>query len=201
MKIWEPSTAIKAPANDATYTVECDRRTTPSMTLLRHAIVDDLCHHLQASTVWFADKLEGLGNPSPATRNKLSPEEVERVIAREEANIAPALATLGRAGRHPRYEASDYGNQWTPPNPGARLPSPSLVDELCDQLEHNLSWPILDAYYLREWPRPRGDWDLADAEKRHLAELFRSRLAQSRQLLRRCGWNNSGSWNTINVAV
>ena len=25
MKIWERSTAMKAPGNDATYTVECDR--------------------------------------------------------------------------------------------------------------------------------------------------------------------------------
>ena len=170
------------------------------MTALRHAIVDDLCRHLQASTVWFADSLDSLGDPSPATRDNLSPEEIECVIARQEAEIAPALETLGRAGRYPRYEASDYGSQFTPPNPGARLPSPSLVDELCDQLEHNLSWPILDAYYLREWPRPRENWDLADADKRHLAKLFRSRLAQSRQLLRRCGWHNSGSRNTINVA-
>ena len=144
--------------------------------------------------------LDGLGNPSPATRDTLSPEEVERVIVREEAKIAPALTILAWAGRHPQYEASECGNPSAPANPGTRLPSPSLVDELCDQLEDNLSWPILDAYFLREWPCPRENWDLADAEKRQLADIFRDRLARSRHLLQRCGWIDAGSRNTINVA-
>lgn len=170
------------------------------MTALRHTIVDELCHHLQASTAWFADNLDGLGNPSPATRDMLSPDEVERVIAHEEANVAPALTTLAQAGRLPQYEASDYANPLALPNPGARLPSPSLVDELCDQLEDNLSWPILDAYYLRTWPCPRENWDLADAEKRRLADLFRDRLARSRHLLRRCGWNDTASPDTTEIA-
>lgn len=170
------------------------------MTAVRHVIVDDLCNDLQASTTWFSDKLDSLGDPTPASPFKLSPEEVERVIAREEAKIAPALSTLARAGRHPQYEAWDYGNPPSPPNPGAHLPSPSLVDELCDQLEDNLSWPILDAYYLRDWPCPRENWELVDAEKRQLADLFRDRLARSRHLLRRCGWTDTGSRNTINVA-
>ena len=173
--------------------------TTPSMTALRHAIVDALCHHLDASTAWFADTLDTLKNPSPATSKKLSPDEVERVIAREEARIAPALATLARAGRRPRYDADDYGNPAPPPNPGTRLPSPSLVDELCEQLEDNLSWPILDAYYLRQWPNPRENWDLVAAEKRQLADLLRDRLARSQRLLRRCGWTHTACRDTTTL--
>lgn len=170
------------------------------MTALRHAIVDDLCHHLRASMVWFSDSLDRLNISPPAAPDRLNSDDVERLISRQEADIAPALATLARAGRHPRYESWEHDEPATPPNPGARLPSPSLVDELCDQLEHNLSWPILDAYYLREWPRPRDNWDLADAEKRQLADLFRSRLAQSRQLLLRCGWTDGNSQN-INSTI
>ena len=154
-------------------------------------MVDELCHHLHASTAWFSDNLKGLKSPSPANSDKLNPDEVERLIAREEAKIAPALATLARAGRHPPYEAGDYDSPSPPPNPGARLPSPSLVDELCEQLEHNLSWPILDAYYLRQWPSPREKWDLGDAEKRQLADLLRDRLTCSLHLLRRCGWTDT----------
>ena len=160
------------------------------MTALRHAIVDDLCYHLQTSTTWFSNNLDGLRRSLPATRGRLNPNDVDRLIARQEANIAPALATLARAGRRPRYQAADYGHPPPPPNPGARRPSPSLVDELCEQLQDNLSWPILDAYDLREWPVPRKNWDLADAEKQQLADLFRSQLTRTHHLLRRCGYTS-----------
>lgn len=169
------------------------------MTAVRHAIVDDLCQHLQASTPWFCDNLAALRSPSPPTSARMTPDEVESVIEREEASIASALATLARAGRLPDYKASDYGEPSALPNPGAHLPSPSLVEELCDQLEDNLSWPILDAYYLREWPNPRQNWDLAEAEKQRLAALFRQRLTRSRRLLRRCGWTDRASRATAHI--
>ena len=36
--------------------------------------------------------------------------------------------------------------------------------------------------------------------KEELADVFRDRLARSAHLLRRCGWTDTGSGNTINVA-
>ena len=170
------------------------------MTAVRHAIVDDLCQHLQASAAWFCENLHALRIPSPPTAARLSPADVQHIIEREEARIAPALATLARAGRHPDYKASDYGEPSAPSNPRAPLPPPSLVEELCDLLEDNLSWPILDAYYLREWPNPRENWDLVDTEKRQLADLFRDRLTRSRHILRRCGWTRIAPPDTTKVA-
>ena len=138
------------------------------MTAVRHAIVDDLCRHLQASTAWFKINLDRLSNASAGSFHELTPEEVERIITLEETNTAPALATLARVGHHPDYETGYPDDTLPPPNPAVRVPSPSLVDELCDQLEENLFWPLGDAYYLRTWPCPRENWDLHDANKEGL---------------------------------
>ena len=163
------------------------------MTALRHAIVDDLCHHQQASTVWFTDNLDRLSDTPPPRFDELTPEEVEQVIEREKAKIAPALSTLSCVGRHPDYQAGYYDDSIPPPHPDVRVASPSLVDELCDQLEENLWWPMTEAYELRRWPRPLDIWDLHDASKQRLADRFRDSLARTRHLLRRCGWTDSSS--------
>ena len=142
------------------------------MTAPTQPLVDELCKHLHTSAQRLSLNLQALADTSPPSVASPTPEEFQRALVQEMSAIAPALIAITRARRQ-LDEAADTAD---PPPPANPSPSPSLVEELCDQLEDNLSWPILDV--------------LARTQEHDLPELLRERLDRTQSLLRRCGWTD-----------
>lgn len=142
------------------------------MTAPTQSVVDELCKHLHTSAQRLSLNLEAIADTSPPSVPSPTPEEFQRSLVQEMSAIAPALIAITRARRQ-LDEAADTAD---PPPPANPSPSNGLVEELCDQLEDNLSWPILDV--------------LARTQENDLPELLRERLDRTQSLLRRCGWTD-----------
>lgn len=146
------------------------------MTAPTQPLVDELCKHLHTSVQRLSLNLEAVADPSPPSFTNPTPEELQRTLVQEMSAIAPALLAITRARRQLDEAADPAADPAAPSAPGTPSPSHSLVEELCDQLEDNLSWPVLDV--------------LARTQEHDLPELLRERLDRTQSLLRRCGWTD-----------
>ena len=142
------------------------------MTAPTQPLVDELCKHLHTSVQRLSLNLEAVTDPSPPSVANPTPEELQRTLVQEMSAIAPALLAITRA----RRQLDESADPADPPPPATPSPSHSLVEELCDQLEDNLSWPVLDV--------------LTRTREHDLPELLRERLDRTQSLLRRCGWTD-----------
>ena len=139
-------------------------------------LVDELCKHLHTSAQRLSLNLEAAAGPSPPSVADPTPEILQRTLVQEMSAIAPALLAITRARRQIDEAADPAPDPDAPTTPETPSPSNSLVEELCDQLEDNLSWPVLDL--------------LTRTREHDLPELLRERLDRTQSLLRRCSWTS-----------